>query len=49
MSRLSEGQGHIDVCLWKGHDISNNVCKSEGNRLPNENIIRGKRNFNANL
>jgi len=32
----------------QGHDLSNNVCEYEVNRLTNENVIRGKRNFNGN-
>jgi len=48
MSRSSEGQCHNDACLWKGIDINNNVRKYAVNRLTNENVIRGKRNFNAN-
>ena len=39
MSKSSEGQGH---------DVSNNVCEYEENRLTNERVIRGKQNFNAN-
>jgi len=42
----SEGQCHNDACLWKVDDLSNNVCEYEVNRLPNDNIIRGKRNVN---
>ena len=34
--------------LWKGLDLSNNVCEYEVNQLTNEKVIRGKRNFNAN-
>ena len=26
MSRSSEGRGDNAVCLWKGHDLSNDVC-----------------------
>ena len=43
-----QGQGHNDACLWKGIDLSNNVCEYEVNWLTNEKVIRGKRNFNAN-
>jgi len=35
MSRSSEGQGH-NACLWKGLDLSNNVCEYEVTRLTNE-------------
>ena len=38
MSRSSEGQGHNAVCLWKGLDLSNNVCEYEENWLTNENL-----------
>ena len=48
MSRSSEGQGDNDECLWKGHDLSNNLCEYEVNPLPNEFYLRGKRNFNGN-
>jgi len=48
MSRSSEGQGHNAACLWKGHDLSNNVCEFEINQLTNEKLFRGKRNFYAN-
>jgi len=27
MSRSSEGQCHSAACLWKGLDLSNNVCE----------------------
>ena len=36
MSWSSEGQGHNVACSWKGHDLSNNVCEYEVNRLTNE-------------
>jgi len=29
-------------------DLSNNVCEYGVNRLTNEKVITGKRNFNAN-
>ena len=29
------GQGYNDACLWKGHNLSNNVCEYEVNRLTN--------------
>ena len=45
MPRSSEGHA---AYLWKGHDLSNNVCEYEDNRLTNEKVIGGKRNFNAN-
>ena len=48
MSRSSEGQCHNAACLWKGFDLSNNVCEYEVNQLTNEKVIRGKRNYNAN-
>jgi len=48
MSRSSVDQGHNAACLWKGLEISNNVREYEVNMLTNENVIRGKRNFNAN-
>ena len=38
----SEGQGH-NACLWKGLDLSNNVCEYEVKLLTNEKDIRGKR------
>jgi len=42
-------QGHMMVkVIMPGHDLSNNVCEYEVNRLTNEKVIRGKRNFNAN-
>ena len=46
-------QGHLKVKaimlhLWKGFDLSNNVCEYEVNQLINEKVIRGKGNFNAN-
>ena len=31
-----------------GLNLSNNVCEYEVNWLTNENVIRDKRNFNAN-
>ena len=43
-----EGQSHSAACVWKGLDLSNNVCEYEVNQLTNEKVIRGKRNFNAN-
>jgi len=46
MSWSSEGQGH-NACLWRGLDLSNNVCEYEVNRFTNEKVIRGKQNFNA--
>ena len=33
--------------MIKGLDLSNIVCEYEVNRLTNEQVIRGKRNFNA--
>ena len=48
MSRSTEGQGRNAACLWKGHDLSNNVCEYEVNLLTNEKVIRGNRNFNTN-
>jgi len=36
------------TCWWKGLDLSINVCEYEVNRLTIEQVIRGKRNFNAN-
>jgi len=48
MARSSEGQGHNDVCLWNGLDLSNKVCEYEVNRLTNKKVIRGKQHFNAN-
>ena len=45
---LSEGKGHNVTCLWTSLDLSNNVCEYEVNWLTNENVIRGKRNFNGN-
>ena len=38
----SEDQGH-NACLWKGLDLSNNVCEYEVKLLTNEKDIRGKR------
>ena len=38
----SEGQGH-NACLWKGLDLSNNVCEYEVKLLTNEKDIKGKR------
>ena len=35
MSRSSEGQGPDAACLWKGLDLSNNVCEYEVNLLFN--------------
>jgi len=44
-----EYQGHLKVNVTTfGLDLSNNVCEYEVNGLPNEKVIRGKRNFNAN-
>ena len=40
-------QGHNAACLRKGIDLSNNVCEYEVNRLINEKVNRGNRNFNA--
>ena len=34
----SEGQGH-NACLWKGLDLSNNVCEYEVKLLTNEKVI----------
>jgi len=34
--------------IIKGIDLSNIVCEYEVNRLTNEKVIIGKRNFNAN-
>ena len=34
--------------MWKGLDLSNNVCEYEINWLSNEKVIRGKQNFNVN-
>ena len=48
MSKSSDGQGHNAASLWKGHDLSNNMCEYEVNYLTNEKVIRGERNFNAN-
>ena len=48
MSRSTEGQGRNAACLWKVHDLSNNVCEYEVNLLTNEKVIRGNRNFNKN-
>jgi len=48
MSRSSEGKGHNAACLWKGLDLSNNVCEYEVNPFTSDKEIRGKRNFNAN-
>ena len=48
MSRSSEDQGQNAACLWKGLDLSNNVCEDEVNWLTNEKGFRGKRNFNLN-
>ena len=47
MSRSSEGQCNNDACLWKGLDLSNNVCEYEVNQFPNEKVIRGKQNTNC--
>jgi len=46
MSRSFEGHNVAYQC--KRPDQSNIVCEYEVNRLTNETIIRGKRNFNAN-
>ena len=43
--RSSEGQGHNVTYWWKGLDLSNNVLEYEVNRLTNENVIGGKKNF----
>ena len=45
ISRSSEGQGHSAKCLFNCLDLSNNVCVYEVNRLTNEKVLRGKRNF----
>ena len=45
MSRSYEGQGHNVACLWKGLELSKNVCEYEVNWLTNEKVIRGKQNF----
>ena len=47
MSWSCEGEGHNAACLRKSLDLSNNLCEYEVNRLTNEKVIRGKRNFNA--
>ena len=47
ISRSSEGQGY-DAVGEKGLDLGNIVCEYEVNRLTYQNVIRGKRNFNAN-
>ena len=39
MSRSSEGQGYNVACLWKGLDLSNNVCVYEVNWLTNEKLL----------
>ena len=44
----SEGQGHNATYLWKGLDLSNNVCEYAVKRLTSEKVKRGKQNFNAN-
>ena len=31
-----QGQGHNDACLWKGIDLSNNLCECDVNQLKNE-------------
>ena len=36
------------TCLWKGLDLSYNVCEYEVNWFTSEQVVRGKRNFNAN-
>ena len=36
MSRSSEGQDHNAAWLWKGLDLSNNMCEYELNQLTNE-------------
>ena len=46
MSRSFEGHNVAYRC--SGPDLSNIVCEYEVNWLPNEKVIRGKRNFNAN-
>ena len=33
MSRSSEGRSHSAACLWKGLDLSNNVCEYEVNQI----------------
>jgi len=38
MSRSSDGQGHTDICVWKGLDLSNNVCEYEVNRFTNKKV-----------
>ena len=48
MSRSSKGQGHNAACLWKGLSLSNIVCEYEVNQLTNEQVNRGKLNFDAN-
>ena len=45
MSRSLEGQGHNAACLWKGLDLSNNLCKYEVNQQTNEKGIRGKQTY----
>jgi len=44
MLRSSEGQSHIVAGLYKGLDLSNNVCEYEVNQSTNEKVIRGKQN-----
>ena len=46
MSRSFEGYNVAYQCTRP--DQSNIVCEYDVNRLTNETIIRGKRNFNAN-
>ena len=38
-------EGNNVAYQWKGLDQSNNECEYEVNRLTNEKVIRGKRNF----
>ena len=38
-------EDHIAACLWKGLDLSNNVCECELNRLSNEKVIGGNKSL----
>ena len=48
MSRSSENQCHNAACLWKGLDLSNNVCEYEVNQLTNDKVITEIQNLTQN-
>ena len=39
-----QGQGH-NACLWKGLDLSNNVCEYDVSPMTNDKVITKIQNF----